>query len=204
MSPVVANIAVVLATASTITFLVPQIVKLVRTGDSSGVSTTWAGLGFVLNVGWFTYLIARSLWASIFAPFSTFIAYGVTMWALGRTGRNLTIGYIGGSVAAVVLATIGLVGGWGVLGVVLGVSYGVVLAAPVITAYRTAVPSGVSALTWWIGLVEALLWGLYGWYHSDAGILTFTVVATIGSSLMLARYYATRRRAVPEGQVNRR
>lgn len=196
MNQTLANIAVVLATISTVTFLLPQIVKLVRTRDSEGVSTTWPALGFVINVGWLVYLISQELWASLFAPFATFLAYAVTMWAVGRTGRDLSKSYLRGLFAAGVLTTAAIFGGWEVLGVVLGVSYGVMLTPSIWTAYRTAIPSGISPLTWWIGLLEALLWGYYGWFHSDQGILTFMVVGVVGSGLMLLRYYSTRNRLI--------
>ncbi|CAN5874068.1 hypothetical protein BH23ACT4_BH23ACT4_17230 [soil metagenome] len=202
MNQTLANIAVVLATISTVSFLLPQIIKLVRTGDSDGVSTTWPALGFVINVGWFVYLIAQELWASVFAPFATFVAYAVTMWAVGRTGRGLSRSYLRGIVTAGVLAVVAIGGGWEVLGVVLGIAYGVVLAPSIWTAYRTSIPSGISPLTWWIGLIEALLWGYYGWFYSDRGIMTFMVVGVIGSGLMLGRYYATRKRLIAAPAVS--
>ena len=197
MNQTLANIAVVLATISTVSFLLPQIVKLVKTGDSDGVSTTWPALGFVINVGWFVYLSAQELWASIFAPFFTFLAYAVTMWAVGRTGRDLSTSYLRGAAAAALLTATALLGTWETLGVVLGVSYGVVLTPSIWTAYRTSIPSGISPLTWWIGLVEALLWGYYGWFHSDRGVITFMVVGVIGTGLMLIRFYTTRGRTAP-------
>jgi uncharacterized protein with PQ loop repeat len=197
MNQTLANVAVILAMTSSTTFLVPQIVKLVRTRDSEGVSTTWPALGFVINVGWFVYLISQQLWISIFAPFVTFISYGVTLWALRRTGRDLSKSYIRGTVGAVSLISVATVGGWKVLGVVLGISYGIMLAPSLWTAYRTSIPSGIAPLTWWIGLIEAILWGYYGWFHSDQGILTFMVVGVTGSGLMLARYYTTRKGLVP-------
>ena len=55
------------------------------------------------------------------------------------------------------------------------------------TAYKTIDPSGISPGTWWIGLAEAILWGYYGWFHADAGIVTFFVVGVIGSTLILGR-----------------
>ncbi len=201
MSQTLANIAIVLATISTVTFLLPQIVKLIRTGDSDGVSTTWPALGFVINVGWFVYLIAQELWAAILAPFATFVAYAVTMWAVGRTGRHLSTSYLRGAAAAALLTATALLGTLETLGVVLGLSYGVVLAPSIWTAYRTWNPAGISPLTWWIGLAEGVLWGYYGWFHSDRGIITFTVVAVIGTGLMLFRFYTTRGRvtAAPVG-----
>ena len=191
MSEFLANVAVVLATVSTVTFLIPQITKLIRTGDSEGVSLTWAVLGFVVNLGWFAYLTSQQLWASIFAPFATFIAYGVTTWAIRRTGKPMNGGRIQGRVGRagpccdncrLRLDDVGS-------------SPRALLrgdAAPSIwAAYRVPQPTGVSQTTWWIGLVEALLWGYYGWFHSDRGILTFMVVGTVGSALMLVRYYMT-------------
>ncbi len=193
MSATLANIAVVAATLGTVTFLMPQIVKLLRTGDSSGVSTTWPALGFISNIGWFAYLISQELWLSIVAPLVTFIAYAVTLWALARTGRDLRASYWRGVAWAVLLVATTLAAGWTTLGVVLGLSYGVMLAPSVWTAFRTMDPSGISAGTWWIGIAEAVLWGYYGWYHGDSGILTFSVVGLVGSALMLVRFYATRR-----------
>lgn len=195
MSQTLANIAIVAATIGTITFLVPQIVKLIRTGDASGVSTTWAALGFVSNVGWFAYVINRQLWAALLAPLVTFISYGVALWALRRAGLDLRRSFlIGLGWTGLLLATM-LLFGWPMLGVVLGLSYGVMMTPSVWTAYRTRDPSGISPGTWWIGLAEAFLWGYFGWFNVDAGIVTFSVVGLIGSVLMLNRYYATRRLA---------
>lgn len=194
MTETLANIAVILATISTAAFLLPQIVKLVRTRDTAGISTSWPALGFVINVGWLSYMISQQLWVSIAPPAITFTAYGVTLWALRRAGRDIARSYLRGLAAAVVLTTIAVVGGWTVLGIVLGLSYGVVVGPSVWTAYRTAVPSGIAPLTWWIGAVEALLWGSFGWYHNDRGILTFMVVGVTSSTLMLVRYYTTRAR----------
>lgn len=192
MREIAANTAVVLATITTLVFLIPQIVKLVRTGDSSGVSTSWPVLGVVINSGWFVYVISQSLWWSVVAPFGTAIAYGVILWALRRTGRDLRASYGRGTGWAIVLVAITTTLGWSALGVALGLSYGVMVAPSLWTAYRTPDPSGVSPGTWALGLAEGFLWGFYGWHHADSGILTFSTIAVIGGSLMLARYYSTR------------
>ena len=82
--------------------------------------------------------------------------------------------------------------GWTTLGVVLGLSYGVMLTPSVWTAFRTADPSGISPGTWWIGIAEDFLWGYYLWIHSDVGMLAFSVVSLVGSLVMVARYHSTR------------
>lgn len=80
MQDLLANIAVVAATMATLFFLVPQIAKLVRTGDSAGVSTTWPAIGFISNIGWFVYFVHEALWASLVAPLGASTGYAVTLW----------------------------------------------------------------------------------------------------------------------------
>lgn len=197
MNQTLANVAVVLATIGTVTFLLPQIIKLIRTRDSSGVSSTWPALGLVINIGWFLYMINNQLWLAVLAPFVTFASYGVILWALGRSGRDLRNSYLRGLGWAVLLIGVTMVASWETLGVVLGLSFAVQLSPSVWSAYRTEDPSGVSPGTWWIGLAEALLWGAFGWFHGKAGIVTFSVVGAIASVLMLIRYQATRRPSDP-------
>lgn len=192
MNQTLANLAIIAATSVTVVFLVPQIVKLIRTKDSAGVSATWPALGFVVNVGWFFYMIGQGLWIATLAPFVTFISYAVILSVLWKTGRELRSSYIRGLVLTVFLVGVGFNGGWESLGVALGLSYGIQLAPSIWTAYRTADPSGISPGTWWIGLAEAILWGMFGLAHADAGIVTFSLVGTAGAALMLARYYSTR------------
>lgn len=189
-----ADLAVVLATVATLTFLVPQVVKLVRTRDASGVSSTWPAFGVVANVGWVAYLVHQSLWMSVVAPLGTALGYAATLVILRRVGSPLTDSAVRGATLASVLVTITTLGGWDALGVALGLSHAVTITPSIWSAYRTRVPSGVSAGTWGLGLIEALLWGVYGWYHADAGIVTFAIVALLGAALMLARWNVTRRR----------
>lgn len=192
MQDLLANIAVAAATAATLFFLVPQIAKLVRTGDSAGVSTTWPAIGFISNIGWFVYFVHEALWASLLAPLGASTGYAVTLWALARTGRPLGLSYIRGVVFGSVLVVTTAVAGWTTLGVALGLSFGVMMIPSLWTAYRTPDPSGISVGTWWLGVAEAGLWGFYGWHHADAGIITFAVTALLASAGMLARHAATK------------
>jgi uncharacterized protein with PQ loop repeat len=195
MYEILANISIIGATTMTVVFLLPQMVKLIRTKDSAGVSSTWPVFGFVINVGWFLYMISQQFWTATLAPLVTFISYGVILWALASTGRQLRSSYMRGLGLMAVLIAVGVFGGWGSLGIALGLSYSVQLAPSIWTAYRTSDPSGISPSTWWIGLAEAALWGIFGQFHGDVGIVTFSVVGVAGAALMLVRYYTTRRRA---------
>lgn len=198
MTETLANIAVVAATIGTVTFLVPQTVKLIRTRDTEGVSTVWPALGFVVNLGWFVYMILQQLWLATLAPLVTFLSYLVVLWALRRAGENLRHSALLGAAWSVVLVAVAVTAGTEAFGVALGVSIGVQLSPSVWSAYRSADPSGVSPGTWWIGLAEAVLWGYYGIFHRDSGIITFGIIATVAAVLMLGRYYATRGRVADE------
>ena len=192
MRELLANVAVVAATVVTLVFLVPQIIKLTRTGDSAGVSTTWPAIGLVSNIGWFIYFVHEAFWVSLVAPLGAAVGYGVTLWALARTGRSLAASSVRGTLSGLVLVAITLVAGWTALGVALGLAFGVMMAPSLWVAFTTPNPSGISPGTWMLGIAEGALWGFYGWHHVDAGILTFSAIAVIGSAAMLARYTATR------------
>lgn len=195
MNEILANVSVIAATAGTVVFLLPQIAKLIRTRDPAGVSTTWAALGLVTNVAWLTYMVNARLVAAIAAPVFMVLSYTVTLWALARAGRHPGRSLVIGAMATGLYAVTALIAGWETLGVVLGLSYGVMVTPAVWAAYRTRNPSGISAGTWWIGLVEGVLWGYYGLFQADAGIITFSAVALVASTLILPRYYGTRRLA---------
>ncbi len=195
-----ANIAIIAATLLAASALVPQVVKLLRTGTPDGVSATWAAFGVVTNVAWAVYLISQALWLTLPAVVMVVTGYWVTFDVLRRLGAGIGSSIPLGAGWAITLAAIGALGGWTVLGTVLGFSYGVQVAPGVWTAYRTYRPIGISPGTWWIVLVEGLLWGYYGWYHGDAPLMIFAVVAAVASIAMLARYGATRRR-LPDDEL---
>lgn len=192
MRELLANGAVVLATAATLVLLVPQTVKLIRTRETAGVSSSWPALGLLSNVGWVIYLAHESLWPAVAAPAGAGAGYAVILWALARAGRPLGPSAGRGAAFGAVMASIGAIGGWTALGVALGASFAVMLAPSLWVAYRTPDPAGIAPGTWWFGLAEAGLWGFYGWHHADPGIVVYAVVAAAASAAMLARYAATR------------
>ncbi len=189
-----ADLAAVAATILAVAFLVPQLVKLARTGDPAGVSPTWAAIGAVSNAAWFAYLVSQRLWAAAPSALPIIAFYGLTLVYLRRAGAPARGAVWRGMVWASFLAATLVVGSWNALGLVLGFSFGLQMAPSVWTAYRSPVPSGISPGTWWIGVVEAVLWFVYGWARTDVPLQLFGAVYLVGSALMLARYYATRRR----------
>lgn len=192
MREFVANVAIIAATLATLTFVIPQVVKLVRTGDTSGVSATWPAVGFAANAGWTVYFVHQALWLSIPAAAGALTGYLVTMWVLWRTGGLGAASLVRGGLFAALLVLATGVGGWTTLGVLLGLSFLVMMAPALWEAFATPNPSGIAPGTWWLGVAEGFLWGVYGWHHADTGLIVFALTAIVGSVAMLGRYHATR------------
>lgn len=197
MTQVLATVAVVVATILAGLSLIPQILKLVRTRDAAGVSATWPAIGWVTNAAWCAYLLQAGLWPASISTMLMVVFYAVVMWGLGRAGRSLGPSIGRGAAWTATLVVITLVGGWLALGTVLGFSQFLQVAPAIVTAYRTARPTGIAAATWWIAGTEGVLWGYYGWFHGDAPIMIFAATYVSTSALMLLRYYAVARQPSP-------
>lgn len=79
-----ADVAALAATVLSGISLLPQIRKLVRTGDVRGISPTWPVFGMVTNAAWLAYLAGGDI------PVVTFGAIGVTA-ALLILGRYVAV-----------------------------------------------------------------------------------------------------------------
>jgi hypothetical protein len=84
-----ADLAVITATVMAWWSLIPQIRKLLRTANPSGVSGTWPAIGLVSNAGWTAYLLSQQLWAAVPSTTVMVFFYAVVLRALHRTGVPL-------------------------------------------------------------------------------------------------------------------
>jgi uncharacterized protein with PQ loop repeat len=194
-----ADLFVIVATLLAWTTLVPQIRSIIRTGDIEGVSVTWPFIGLVSNTAWTLYLASQSLWAATPSTAGMAVFYVVVIKVLSNRHAPLRRASIRGALWASTLATVGALFGWGAFGLVLGWSYAVQMAPPVVAAYRSLSPTGVSIGSWTLITIESLLWGAYGWLLDDLPIQVFAMTGIVAGSSILVRALRTRRRA---GQVN--
>lgn len=191
----VANFAALIATALAVSFLVPQILKLRRTGVAAGVSTTWAAIGAVTNAVWTAYLASAELWLAMVATGVATVLYTVTFRLLVRAGEQWRGPVLFAVLWVAALGSVALLGGADTLGVVLGLSYVVSVAPGVWRAYRTPDPAGISPGSWAIMLTAGPLWFFYGSFYEDAAVMIYAVTAFIAAALVLARYAYTRPRS---------
>lgn len=186
-----ANLSVIAATVMAWWSLIPQIRKLIRTGDTTGVSGTWPAIGLVSNAGWTAYLVSQQLWAAVPSTSVMVFFFLVVIRTMHRAGVPMAGAALRGMYAIGVLVVTFMLGSWTALGLVLGWAYVPQLAPAVWAAYRTRDPSGVSSGTWALIGVEAVLWVVYGALLADAAVVIFGSVGVVASLLILGRVWAT-------------
>ena len=182
------------ATAVTFVQLVPQIVRLVRTGRTEGVSPSWAALGMTINLGWLAYLVAQQYWVAIPSVVAAITSFGLALWLLHRNGGEVRTGLLMSAATAVACVVIQLAAGWTVLGTVLGMSNGLYLGPSVVAAWRTHVPAGISPLSWALTVLEGLKWGFYGALVESGPIVVYGSTAILLAGMVLLRLWMARHR----------
>lgn len=175
------------AAAFAVPQFLPQLLEVRRTGDTAGVSWSWAVLTSVSNGGWIGYFALSRLWTSLVPAISATLLSGVLAVMLGRRGgvrrRPAAIILAWSAVLVLAWALAGRVG----LGTALTASFVFQVTPAVWTAYRTRRPTGISAGTWLLVLAELLCWGVYGLSISDPRLTVLGWTGVAASVLMLAR-----------------
>ena len=171
----------------------PQIRKLRATGDTAGVSSSWAALTSVNNAAWLAYFTLSRYWTALVPSSSATVLAGTLAVMLVRRrrpgpGPSALIG-----AWAITLAAAGITAGRAGLGTVLTAAFLLQVTPSLWTAYRTARPTGISAGTWLLILGELSCWMIFGLHTSDPRLITLGASGIIVSALMLARIHRTTR-----------
>lgn len=181
----------VLGVAAPLVFLarlLPQPLRLARTGVDDGVSPMAAFNQLLSEGAWLTYgLIQSSVSIWLVSAFALFPSGWQAMLLLRR---SRTVDLVGAAVFG-----LAIVGAWslGWLGAMLGASVLVTTGPQVVEALRREDLSGIAAATWWIAIVDAALWGALGWVTDDAALVGYWAVLTVCAVTVLARLAWTRR-----------
>ena len=184
----------------------PQARRLVRTRCIEGISASWIGVSLALNSWWLAYGVGTGVWAIVpVSAISLALYVTIAIVYVSTKGRG------GLSPIALGFATLGfvpvpfaVVGGWELLGIAIGLCYGLQLLPAVIGVHRTRELSGVSAATWFLAATESVIWFVYGWLVRDAALTLAGVVGVAMSALILVRLAATGHRPMSALAVPRR
>jgi len=164
----------------------PQLLGVWRTGDTAGVSWSWAAMTSVSNGAWTMYFALSQMWTALVPSISATVLAGVLAVLLGRDG-------VGRRSAAIVVGWAGLLAvAWAVagrsgLGTALTLSFVLQVTPSVWIAYRIHRPTGISRGTWLLILGELSCWAGYGLAESDPRLAVLGCTGVVASLLMLAR-----------------
>ena len=189
-----ANLVGIVATAVTFVQILPQIVRLIRTGRTEGVSPAWAAGGATINLGWLAYVIEGRFWVTIPSIIVAIISFALALYLLYRNGASIRAGLLMSGAIAVASVAIQQAAGWTALGTVLGLSNGLYLGPSVLAAWRSRAPVGVSPVTWMLTVLEGLKWGFYGVLVEAVPIMVYGSTAILLALLVLLRLWVARDR----------
>ena len=167
--------------------LLPQPVRLARTGVPVGISTIAAMNAVISDVAWIAYGLQAGL-----VPVWLVAVIGVVpgVWTVALLRGEIRRGDVLRS--GIWLAVIGLAAAAGALGVILAASVLVNMGPQVWKAIRSSDLRGLSAFTWLIAIGDGLLWGAYGVVVEDRALVGYGVVLVTSALIVLGRMAQTR------------
>ena len=165
----------------------PQLARLRRTGDTAGVSWSWAALTSINNAAWAGYFALSGFWTALVPAISATVLAGTLAVMLARRGAGvprrpaaLALGW-----TALLIAAAGLAGRAG-LGTALTAAFLLQVTPSVWTAYRADRSAGIAPGTWLLILGELACWGVFGIYQSDPRLIVLGATGVAASLLVLA------------------
>jgi hypothetical protein len=183
------NYAPIAAAVFAVPQFLPQIVKLQATGDTAGVSWSWAALTSLNNGAWIAYFALARYWTALIPSSSAALLAGTLAMLLTRRGQaRPRQSVLIGTWAAMLIGAYAVAGRTG-LGTLLTAAFILQATPSVWTAYRTARPTGAAPGTWLLILGELTCWLIFGLGKSDPRLITLGTTGVIISVLMLARIY---------------
>jgi uncharacterized protein with PQ loop repeat len=170
----------------------PQLARLHRTGETAGVSWSWAALTSINNAAWAGYFTLSGFWTALVPAISaTVLAGALAVMLARRAGFPRRPAALALAWAALLIVA-GLSGRAG-LGTALTVAFGLQVTPSVWTAYRADDTTGIATGTWLLIFGELACWGVFGIYQADPRLIVLGATGVTASLLVLAR--AARSRA---------
>ena len=175
-------------------FLVPQIVRLVRFRDPSGVSTSAAALGVIQTASWVVYGLGTGAWAVV-VPSSLALPQYVAVVLLTATtaaARWRAVALVSFAASIVFAVTVASAwwgpGPWTGLGVTVTAAVAWQYLPAVASAFGTDGTLGLSVSTWLLIGTNGLVWTAYGaithaWAVSAYGLVLITATAAVLSAI---------------------
>ena len=177
----------------------PQIRKLAATGDTSGLSWSWAALTAVNNAAWIAYFTLAVYPTALIPSSSVTLLAGTLAVMLTHRGQARPRPAAVIAAWAAMLAAAGSLAGRAGLGTLLTAAFTIQVTPSIRAAYRTTRPTGISAATWLLILGELACWLAFGLHKSDARLIALGITGVAASLFMLTRIRWAKRQASGRG-----
>lgn len=162
--------------------LLPQPIRLARSGVAAGVSPVAALNAVTSAVAWTAYGLLQHdpvIWVV------SLLALVPCTWQAALLARQTTRRDI--ATAAAVAGAIVAAGLAGVLGLVLAATVLLTAGPQVRLALSATDLSGIAPQTWRVALLDAATWGAYGWAVADPALIGYFGVLTASAATILVR-----------------
>ncbi|MFZ6004734.1 MAG: hypothetical protein ACOYXM_12480 [Actinomycetota bacterium] len=168
--------------------LLPQPIRLARTGVVAGVSPLAALNSVVTALAWTAYgATARLAVVAIVSALAVIPSAWTALLLVRSATRSDWLGALAWSGVVVAAAVTGR------LGFVLAGSVLLTIGPQVIVALRGTDLRGIAPATMWIALAHASLWGLYGLVLEDGALMAYGLVLSSSATIVLVRIATTQR-----------
>jgi uncharacterized protein with PQ loop repeat len=166
----------------------PQLARLARTGETAGVSWSWAALTSINNAAWAGYFALSGFWTALVPAISATALAGTLAVMLARRGarfprRPAALALVWTALLITAASLFGRAG----LGTALTAAFLLQVTPSVWTAYRADHTAGISTATWLLIFGELLCWGVFGIYHADPRLIVLGATGVAASLLILAQ-----------------
>ena len=170
----------------------PQLRRLARSQDSSGLSPAWSALTCVNNTAWIVYFVQVGYrTASVPNACVVIMSALLTVRIVRLDGvQRVAAGIVGGW-SSMLVASLALAGVGG-LQVLLTVAFVVQVVPSLWAAYRSAAPDGIAIGTWLLVLAEMVCWLSFGAAQGDRALIVLGVSGVSSSVAMIVRASTTR------------
>jgi hypothetical protein len=179
--------APIAAACCAVSQFLPQIRKLAATGETGGLSWSWAALTAVNNAAWMAYFALAVYPTALIPSSSVALLAGTLTVMLTHYGQARPWPIAAIATWAAMLAAAGYLAGRAGLGMLLTAAFILQVTPSIWTAYRTTYPTGISAGTWLLILGELACWLTFGLHKSDPRLIALGTTGVAASLLMLAR-----------------
>ena len=165
----------------------PQLRRLARSQDSSGLSAAWSALTCVNNAAWIVYFVQVGYrTASVPNACVVVMSAVLTVRILRLDGVQPGTAGVVGAWASMLVASVALAGVAG-LQVLLTVAFVVQVVPSLWAAFRSAAPDGIAIGTWMLVLAEMICWLSFGAAQGDRALIVLGVTGASSSVAMVVR-----------------